>query len=186
MPKDDPEPERASGKDSFAEFVRARWTATMRFAYALTLDHGHAEDLAQDSFAKLWFRWSRARDGNPDAYLRTIVASTFLSSRRRRWWGERAAAVLPETIARETHSRVDEWDALRRAMRELSPKQRAAVYLRYAEDLSEQDVAELLGCSVGSVKQHTSRGLASLRRSGLQLLAEPEPEPVPGGGSSHA
>jgi RNA polymerase sigma factor (sigma-70 family) len=79
---------------------------------------------------------------------------------------------------------VDEWDALRRAMRELSPKQRAAVYLRYAEDLSEQDVAELLGCSVGSVKQHTSRGLASLRRSGLQLLAEPEP--VPGGGTCHA
>ncbi|MBM7789196.1 SigE family RNA polymerase sigma factor [Tenggerimyces flavus] len=177
------EPERVSREDAFADFVRARWSAAMRFAYALTLDHGHAEDLAQDSFAKLWFRWSRARDGNPEGYLRRIMTSTFLASRRRRWWGEHPSAQLPDVAAREAHSRVDDWDALRRAMRELSPRQRAAVFLRYAEDRSEQEVADLLGCSVGTVKQHTSRGLASLRSSGLDVTATLESVP---GGEEHA
>ena len=84
MPNDPSE--RVSREDMFDEFVQARWPATMRFAYALTLDHGHAEDLTQESMAKLWFRWKKVTD-NPDAYLRRILVSTFLAKRRRRWWG---------------------------------------------------------------------------------------------------
>lgn len=149
--------------DGFDAFVRARWTATARLAYALTLDHQKAEDLAQESFAKLWFHWKKVGAENPDGYLRRVVTTTFLSGRRRRWIGERPTAVLPEHPVGPETGRIDDQQALRQAMARLSPRQRAAVYLRYAEDLPEQVVAELIGCSVGTVKTHASRGLAALR-----------------------
>ena len=152
-----------TAEDDFDEFVRARWSATARLAYALTLDHQKAEDLAQDAFTKLWFHWRKVRDGNPEAYLRKIIASTFLSGRRRRWLGERPTETPPETVVDPATVQVDERLAIHQAMARLSPRQRAAVYLRYAEDLSERTVADLLGCSVGAVKQHTRRGLEALR-----------------------
>jgi RNA polymerase sigma-70 factor (sigma-E family) len=149
--------------DDFDDFVRARWTATARLAYALTLDHQQAEDLAQESFTKLWFHWRKLSDGSPEAYLRKIVTTTFLSGRRRRWIGERPTEVPPDTAVGPATEQVDERLALRQAMARLSPRQRAAVYLRYAEDLSERTVAELLGCSISAVKSHTRRGLEALR-----------------------
>jgi RNA polymerase sigma-70 factor (sigma-E family) len=149
--------------DDFDEFVRARWTATARLAYALTLDHQKAEDLAQEAFTKLWFHWRKVSTGSPEAYLRKIVTSMFLSGRRRRWTGEHPTETLPDTPVGAATGQVDERLALRAAMAELSPRQRAAVYLRYAEDLPERTVAEVLGCSVGAVKQHTRRGLDALR-----------------------
>lgn len=169
----------ASAEESFADFVRARWSWTMRLAYAMVLDYAGAEDVAQEAFAKLWFRWGKVRDDNPDAYLRRIVVTTFLSKRRRRWRGEQPTEHVPDhPRMAETH-RVDDRDRLRRVLAELSPRQRAAVYLRYAEDLPEAQVAELLGCSVGSVKQHTARGLAALRqRAGAlsgSLSGQPDP-----------
>ncbi|WP_433168937.1 SigE family RNA polymerase sigma factor [Kribbella sp. CA-247076] len=149
--------------DDFDDFVRARWTATARLAYALTLDHQKAEDLAQEAFTKLWFHWRKLSGGSPEAYLRKIVTTTFLSGRRRRWIGERPTDTPPDTAVDPATGQVDERLALRAAMARLSPRQRAAVYLRYAEDLSEHTVADLLGCSVGAVKQHTRRGLDTLR-----------------------
>lgn len=165
---------RDSTAVDFDEFVRARWLATMRLAYGMTLDRGRAEDLAQDAFAKLWFRWPKARDGNPEAYLRKILVSLFLSRRRLRWWSESPAAALPdrsEPAGTSGTGRVDDRDALRRALATLSTRQRAVVYLRYAEDMPEREVANLLGCSVGAVKTHASRGLETLRRNGV--LANP-------------
>jgi RNA polymerase sigma-70 factor (sigma-E family) len=171
MPNDPSEP--VSREDRFDEFVQARWSATMRFAYALTLDHGHAEDLTQESMAKLWFRWKNVTD-NPDAYLRRILVSTFLAKRRRRWWNEHPTAELPESPVESEASSVDSRLSVREALGTLSPKQRAVVYLRYAEDLSEREVADLVGCSVGAVKSHAARGLASLRRvDGLTLQTVP-------------
>ena len=149
--------------EDFDAFVRARWSATARLAYALALDHQKAEDLAQEAFTKLWFRWRSVRDGSPEAYLRKIVTTTFLSGRRRRWIGERPTETTPEIAVSSATAQVDERLALKTAMARLTPRQRAAVYLRYAEDLSERSVAELLGCSVGAVKQHTRRGLDALR-----------------------
>ncbi|TCC66470.1 SigE family RNA polymerase sigma factor [Kribbella pittospori] len=154
---------RVEPNDDFDAFVRARWTATARLAYALTLDHQQAEDLAQEAFTKLWFHWRKVSGGNPEAYLRKIVTTTFLSGRRRRWIGERPTETPPDTAVGADTAQVDERLALRAAMARLSPRQRAAVYLRYAEDLSERSVADLLGCSVGAVKQHTRRGLDALR-----------------------
>jgi len=147
----------------FDDFVRARWSTTARLAYALTLDHQRAEDLAQESFTKLWFHWGKVSTGSPEAYLRRIVTTTFLSARRRRWFGEQPTETPPEIAVAAATGQIDERLALRRAMARLSPRQRAAVYLRYAEDLPERVVADLLGCTVGTVKQHTRRGLDALR-----------------------
>jgi RNA polymerase sigma-70 factor (sigma-E family) len=158
--RDDP-----TADEGFDAFVRARWTATARLAYALTLDHQKAEDLAQEAFTKLWFRWQKVYDESPEGYLRRIVTTTFLSGRRRRWTAEHPTDRPPETSTSCGTGRVDDRLALHQAMARLSPRQRAAVYLRFSEDMSEQAVAEMLGCSVGSVKQHTSRGLAALRAS---------------------
>jgi len=149
--------------NDFDAFVRARWSTTARLAYALTLDHQKAEDLAQEAFTKLWFHWRKVRGESPEAYLRKIVTTTFLSGRRRRWIGERPTESPPDTAIGAGTAQIDERLALREAMAQLSPRQRAAVYLRYGEDLSERTVAELLGCSVGAVKQHTRRGLDALR-----------------------
>jgi RNA polymerase sigma-70 factor (sigma-E family) len=149
--------------EDFDAFVRARWTTTARLAYALTLDHQKAEDLAQESFTKLWFHWKKVRAESPEGYLRKIVTTTFLSGARRRWSAERPTETPPDTVIGPETGQVDDRLALHAAMSRLSPRQRAAVYLRYAEDLSEQTVASLLGCSVGSVKQHTRRGLDALR-----------------------
>ncbi|MEU4608631.1 SigE family RNA polymerase sigma factor [Kribbella sp. NPDC023972] len=154
---------REEPAEDFDAFVRARWSATARLADALTLDHQKAEDLAQEAFTKLWFHWRKVGSENPEGYLRKIVTTTFLSARRRRWIGERPTQTPPDTAVGSATGQVDERLALRAAMARLSPRQRAAVYLRYAEDLSEQTVADLLGCTVGAVKQHTRRGLDALR-----------------------
>lgn len=155
----------------------------MRLAYAMVLDRAGAEDIAQEAFAKLWFRWHKVRDDNPDAYLRRIVVTTFLSRRRRRWRGERPTEQVPDNPLPAETGRVDDRDRLRRVLAELSPRQRAAVYLRYAEDLPEAQVAELLGCSVGSVKQHAARGLAALRQRAGMLSGSlsGQPDPIPEG-----
>lgn len=150
-----------SNDEDFDAFVRARWTAIARLAYALTLDRQKAEDLAQEAFTKLWFRWKKV--ANPERYLRRIVTTTFLSSARRRWTGEQPAASPPDVTVGSSTGQVDDRVVLAEAMAQLSPRQRAAVYLRYSEDLPEQAVAELLGCSVSTVKEHTRRGLAALR-----------------------
>jgi len=158
--------------EDFDAFVRARWTATARLAYALTLDHQKAEDLAQESFTKLWFHWRKVHRESPEGYLRKIVTTTFLSGARRRWSAERPTETPPDVAIGSGTGQVDDRLALHTAMSRLSPKQRAAVYLRYAEDLSEQTVANLLGCSVGSVKQHTRRGLEALRFDTTDQLAD--------------
>jgi RNA polymerase sigma-70 factor (sigma-E family) len=161
-----------SDLEDFDAFVRARWTATARLAYALTLDHQQAEDLAQEAFTKLWFRWRKVRSESPEGYLRRIVTTTFLSGRRRRWIGERPSATVPDTAVAGGTGQVDDRLALYGAMARLSPRQRAAVYLRYAEDLHEQQVAEILGCTVGTVKQHARRGLEALRSNTGELTTK--------------
>jgi RNA polymerase sigma-70 factor (sigma-E family) len=173
---------------TFAAFVRARWSRLVRLAYSLTLDLGRAEDLVQESLAKLWPVWPRIRDGNPDAYVRRTVVNGAISAARRRWRAEEPHWDVPEPPAGSGADQVDLRDLLVRELAALSMLQRAVVVLRYAEDLSELQVAEMLGVSPGTVKTHASRGLARLRRripaafagSGLRLQPlEPPPAPEP-------
>jgi RNA polymerase sigma-70 factor (sigma-E family) len=153
-----------SGEDSFREFVAARWRPLLRTAYLLTGDAGRAEDLLQTALARLWLHWSRVEHGAPEAYVRKILATTSASWWRRRWHGELPTAILPDPVSPDDLAdRAAMRDELRVALAALSPRQRAVIVLRYADDLSEQQVAEALGVSVGTVKTLASRGLARLR-----------------------
>lgn len=157
------------GEDGFAEFARSRWGRLVRLAYSLTLDVGRAEDLVQESLAKLWTKWPQVRDGAPEAYVRQTIVNGAISASRRRWTGEEPHWDLPEPPVPRgplESDAVDQRDWLRRGLADLSVLQRAVVVLRYAEDMSERQVAEALGISTGSVKTHAFRGLARLRATG--------------------
>ena len=153
-------------RGSFDDFVATRSTRLLRTAYLLTHDRALAEDLVQTSLAKAWFAWGRI-DGRPDAYVRRVMVNTYSSWWRRRWNGEEATAELPERGAgatgRTEDGRVDDRTDLWRALARLPKRQRAVVVLRFYEDLSEIETAEILQCSVGTVKSQASRALAKLR-----------------------
>ena len=157
---------RAVDRGSFDDFVATRSTRLLRTAYLLTHDRALAEDLVQTSLAKAWFAWGRI-DGRPDAYVRRVMVNTYSSWWRRRWNGEEATAEVPErgvgAKGRTEDGRVDDRTDLWRALARLPKRQRAVVVLRFYEDLSEIETAEILQCSVGTVKSQASRALAKLR-----------------------
>jgi RNA polymerase sigma-70 factor (sigma-E family) len=152
----------------FAEFVRGRTHALLRSAYLLTSDQHLAEDLVQEAFARTHRAWSRLRDsGNAEAYARKVMYHTQVSIwRRRRYAAEVLSGDLPEPTATASRDHADQAVGritLERALRALSPRQRAVIVLRYFEDHTEAEAAELLGTSVGTVKTQTARALARLR-----------------------
>ncbi len=146
----------------FAAFVAGRGPALQRTAYLLTGDWGLAEDLLQTALARSYLAWGRIRHDDPEGYVRKVLANTHASWWRRKWRGEAATDVLPES-GYDGHAGVDERLALAVALRALPPRQRAVVVLRFHEDLTEAAVADALGCSVGTVKSQTSKALAKLR-----------------------
>ena len=157
-----------SEREAFEALVDARSTSLLRTAYLLTGDWGLAEDLLQTALAKTWFRWAEVRDKQAaEAYVRQVMTRTFATWWRRRWRGETPTEFVPDAHGFDPYHRVEERDSLRRALAELPPRQRAIVVLRFYEDLSEAQVAEALGCSVGTVKSTVSRALARLRENGL-------------------
>ncbi|MBV1851569.1 SigE family RNA polymerase sigma factor [Catellatospora tritici] len=149
-------------KAEFDEFVLARSHGLLRTAYALTRDHGHAEDLLQTALVRSWSAWRRI-EGDPEPYVRAILANTYNSWWRRRWHGERPTEVLPETVGGAPQDRLAERDGVWQALGRLSRQQRTVLVLRYFEDLSEADIAAALGISAGAVKSHAAKGLARLR-----------------------
>ncbi|MDQ1725707.1 MAG: hypothetical protein QOG52_2735 [Frankiaceae bacterium] len=154
--------------EEFSEFVRLRYDGLARLGHLLTGDRGHGEDLAQAALLRTYRAWPRITRPTADAYVRTVMANLALRWGARRWHGERPTELLPDHLAAPdgtAHS--DEGDAMRRLLATLPPPQRAVLVLRYFEDLSETDIAETLGCSIGTVKSRASRALASLRSSGL-------------------
>ena len=148
--------------EQFAEFVRDRSPGLLRAAWLLTGDWHLAQDLVQVALEKSWPRWGRDVE-HPEAYVRRVLLTTYLSWRSRRWIGEVPTADPPDHGA--TYDGSDLRLALLTALAALTPRQRAVLVLRYFEDLSEQQAADALGCSVGSVKAHASRGLEQLRRT---------------------
>jgi RNA polymerase sigma-70 factor (sigma-E family) len=156
----------------FTQFVRDRTPALFRVAYALTGEQHGAEDLLQMAFARAASRWSRIH-GDPEAYVRRVLYHQHISRwRYRRRRPETLMADLPEGGHLGT-SQPDPADQtvtrlrLRMALRALPPRQRAVVVLRYLEDLSEREVADVLGCSTGTVASQASRALARLRAATL-------------------
>ncbi len=147
----------------FEEFVAGRGQALQRFGYVLTGDWALAEDLLQTALARAYPRWSRIRRDDPEAYVRKIMVNTWSSWWRRRWRGEVPSGQLPDSAGPDSYASVDSRQALRAALAKLPPRQRAVVVLRYHQDLSEAQVAELLGVTVGTVKSQAAKALAALR-----------------------
>ncbi|MFE6332241.1 SigE family RNA polymerase sigma factor [Streptomyces sp. NPDC057798] len=149
----------------FDAFVAARWSGLLHLARLLTAGDRHrAEDLLQESLVKLWSVWARVGEEAPEAYVRKVMARAAARSARRRWWGERPVERLPETaVPGDVSATVAERSRLEAALAQLPPKQRTAVVLRYYQDLPDRQVADVLGCPVGTARSHTSRGVARLR-----------------------
>ena len=148
----------------FDSFVREHSQRLGRAAYLLTGDRHLAEDLVQTALAKVAFRWEQiVAKGDPAPYVRTVIIRTAIGWRRRRWHGEVPTSPLPDTPDTSAARNVDTRDRLRRALISVPPRQRAAIVLRFYEDLSEADTARAMGCSVGTVKSQTAKGLARLR-----------------------
>ena len=147
----------------FAEFARGRHGALYRYAYLLAGERGLAEDLVQEGLVKTYVAWRRLRDtANAEAYTRRVITTTAITWwRRKSWNAERPNDDLPEQLApyEDTTARVWLWHELR----QLPPRQRAAIVLRYYEDLTEPQTAEILNCSVGTVKSQVSAALKKLR-----------------------
>lgn len=163
---------------SFDAFVAARTGALLRSAYLLTGDQQLAEDLVQSALVKASLRWDRlVAGGDPEPYVRTVLYREHVSWWRRRRVAEVLAAELPEPRRSAAPDFVDvmaDADTLRVALLRLPPRQRAVLVLRHFEDRSEGEVAELLGCSVGTVRSQNARGLARLRTVVPELLAAEE------------
>ena len=151
----------------FEEFVRASGLGLLRLAVLLAGETAAGEDLLQSVLATMYGQWAKGRPpDSPEAYARKALAHAAQRVwRRRRTRLETLVAEPPEV---STSERLDD-PALRAvlltALRQLSARQRAVVALRYFDDYSEADVAELLGCRIGTVKSHAHRGLLNLRRN---------------------
>jgi RNA polymerase sigma-70 factor (ECF subfamily) len=150
-------------EDGFEAFVHARLTALTRFAYLICGDANGAQDLVQTALTRTMLRWSRIDRSRAEAYVRAAIVNEQRTAWRRRWRGERPTADLPEVAGRDAFERVDALDALQRALARLPVRQRAAVVLRYLDDMNEAQTAEVLQCSVGTIKSQTARGLTKLR-----------------------
>jgi RNA polymerase sigma-70 factor (sigma-E family) len=149
----------------FTEYVAARLPSLRRVAYLLCRDWSHADDLVQCAITKLYVHWSRARAlEHTDSYARTVLVREFLSERRS-GWARRVSvgALLPDVAA----AGADHDAALdvRSALAGLPARQRATLVLRFYCDFSVDQSAQALGCSSGTVKSQTAKGLDSLRRA---------------------
>jgi RNA polymerase sigma-70 factor (sigma-E family) len=161
------------GWGDFSAFVAARWSALVRTAYLLTGDFHEAEDLVQVTLAKVYPHWNGLREETADGYVRRALVNNNRSRHRRRRVGQLLMSFVPDRPTAEPGpGDVAERGLLVSLLAELPERQRAVVVLRYWEDLPVEEVAELLGCSVGTVKSQASRALAKLRNHpGLEEFA---------------
>lgn len=150
----------------FEEFVAVRGSALQRTAYLLTGDWALAEDLLQTALARAYPRWGRIVRDDAEAYVRKVLVNTWSSWWRRKWRSETPTGRLPEYAAVDVYADVDRRQAVHVALAALPPRQRAVVVLRFHEDMTETQVASLLGISVGTVKSQTAKALATLRAHG--------------------
>lgn len=170
-----------SPEEEFREFVAARSSALLRTAYLLAGDWSTAEDLLQTALTKTYLAWKRlGRIEAIEPYTRRVLVNTATSWWRRRWHGERPTEVLPERPGPDRHEEALERDLLWRHVRALPVRQRAVLVLRYYEDLSEAQTAELLDISPGTVKSQTARALSTLRkRLGQEGVGSPAQPVLP-------
>jgi RNA polymerase sigma-70 factor (sigma-E family) len=151
----------------YAEFVASASGSLRRTAYLVCGDRHKADDIVQDALYKLYLSWPKMHKvGNQFAYARRIVVNAAHDGGRRPWRREVSIAEVPDGVDRNDFaSGLADRDEVLEALRGLGPRQRACVVLRYYEDLSVEQTAEILGCSEGTVKSQASRGLDTLRQA---------------------
>lgn len=166
---------RAEQEEEFRRFVVDSRHRLVTTAYVLTGDYARAEDLVQTALVRVYRAWGRIeRRDVPEHYARRIVVNLHAS-----WWRrvahrrERPVAFVPEQRVEDGTAAIDRRDQVWRAVLTLPPRMRVMVVLRFLEDLKEAETADILGCSVGTVKSQTSRALAKLRTElGKEIAAE--------------
>ncbi|HWA66202.1 MAG TPA: SigE family RNA polymerase sigma factor [Mycobacteriales bacterium] len=152
------------GEDSFREFVVGRGPELTRFATLLCRDRHEAEDLLQDTLASAYASWRRIeRVDSPEAYVRRMLVNRHVSRWRRHRGRTEPRAAVPDTTTPDHAEANATADAVRRMLRDLPPRQRAAVVLRYYADYTDAQIAETLGCSEPTVRSQISRALTHLR-----------------------
>lgn len=169
------------GEDaSFAAVFNEHHRRAVRLAYLLTGDHHQAEDVVAEAMTKVYLQWRKGRVDDVGPYLRRAVANQANSRLRRRYLERREASrrTGDDRGIRRVDDDAAERDAVWQAIQQLPDRQRQVVVLRYYEDLSEADTADVLGISAGTVKSSLSRGLKRLE----ELLADPAGDRTPGGG----
>ena len=168
-------PARQADDRGFREYVTSRSRSLLRTAYVLTGNRADAEDLVQAALAKTFLAWDRIEDsGALDGYVRKAMVNTHISWWRRRRLDEYPTDEVPDRAVVDDAGDAgdsDLQDTLRRAIDRLPQRMRAAVMLRYYEDMTEAEVADALGVSLGTVKSTVSRAVAKLRID-AELLAE--------------
>jgi len=145
----------------FEEFAAASLPGLLRFGHVLTGDRLRAEELVQQALVSTWARWRRIEHDQPLAYVRRAMVHQHTS-----WWRRsRREAVIPAGYdpAAPEGPDLGERERAVTALRLLPPRQRAVIVLRYYEDLSEAEIARVLGCSPGTVKSQASKALRTLR-----------------------
>lgn len=163
--------------DEFREYVLARRASLVRTATLLTAGDAHlAEDLVQATLSRLYVAWPRFRKmTNPEGYVRRALVNALVDETRRPWRRERSHAELPEPAVPAEPVSPGRVEALNEALAALPPRMRAALVLRYFHDLSVEDTADALGCSQGTVKSQTARGIDRLRVVLGAHLGGPDP-----------
>jgi RNA polymerase sigma-70 factor (sigma-E family) len=157
---------READEADYAEFYASAWPRLFRLTYAISGDVGQAEDAVQSALAKAYASWRRVRSADhPEAYVRRMAVNEVLGIRRRGWWRSERPGHVPDvgevgSAEQGVVDRAELWELLL----SLAPRQRAVLVLRYYEDLDEQQIADVLGCSRGTVKSQASDALAVLRR----------------------
>ncbi|SCG34361.1 SigE family RNA polymerase sigma factor [Micromonospora coxensis] len=161
---------RDASEQEYVDYVTARIPALRRLAYLLAGDEHRADDLVQQTITTLYVKWRHARAADRlDAYVRTMLVRTYINERRLAWTRVRLFRDTPEPPPFEDGG-VEDRQVVRAALSRVPRRQQAVLVLRFYYDLPVDEVAGMLGCSSGTVKSQTSRGLATLRR----LLGERE------------
>jgi RNA polymerase sigma-70 factor (sigma-E family) len=160
-----------SHDDEYTAYVGGRLPWLRRIAFLLCQDWHRADDLVQTAITRLYVKWRRARKADDlDAYVRVILVRVFLAEQRGGWFSRVGVTSAPPDLAFQG----DDSDAamdMRRALASVPPRQRATLVLRFYCDLSVEQAAAVLGCSTGTVKSQTARGLTALRAA----LVTPDP-----------
>lgn len=161
---------------AFGEYVRSRSHALLRAAHAITGNRADAEDLLQAALVKAYQSWDRVDDPAAlDSYVRRVMVNTHISGWRRRRVDEYPTDDLPDSpSADDATAGSDLRDVVQRAIDRLPRQMRAAVMLRYYDDMTEPEVAAALGVSVGTVKSTVARAVAKLRND-AELGADTQP-----------